>query len=246
MPDCANRFVAHFDMLGMSHLTMRDLPTAWGALQELDAAKEDRINLRIEVVTGDVGNVSGRVTSYAFSDTILLFTESDTRADLWAIVMIANEIFFRSIFRSIPVRGAIAHGEFCVDRTRHLFAGPPLIDAYRLGEDQQWLGLSVDPVVAERANAEPIEVAPGWPLVIPWSVPLSDGYEQRAVVDWPLCFHGNLVVEPPITVDQFYKAFVPLFGELDALPDRDRKKHENTVEFYNARMALRERLPPRQ
>ena len=41
------------------------------------------------------------------------------------------------------LRGAIAHGEFYVDSGTNTYIGKALIDAYRLEENQDWLGLSL-------------------------------------------------------------------------------------------------------
>ena len=42
------RFVAHYDMLGMSALVQRDLPKALSAIRQLDDARERILGLTIE------------------------------------------------------------------------------------------------------------------------------------------------------------------------------------------------------
>jgi len=67
---------------------------------------------------------------------------------LRAIIYLCNEIFARALNRPIPLRGGIAHGTFIVYPERNLFVGPPLVEAYRLGEKGQWLGPGVDKYTA--------------------------------------------------------------------------------------------------
>ncbi len=43
------RFVAHYDMLGMSALVQQDLDKAWGAIRQVDEDRERILSLVIEV-----------------------------------------------------------------------------------------------------------------------------------------------------------------------------------------------------
>lgn len=231
-----SRYVAYLDMLGMSQLTVRDPELAWQALSGLNETQQEILGLEIELLT--TGNrIRDRVRAFTFSDSIVMFSLSDELPDTWAMVILASELFTQALHCCIPVRGAIAHGRFLFNLERNLFAGPPLVSAYHLAEEAQWLGVRVDEAVAARAQAIPINSPRGRPVVIEWGVRVKSGARIVShVVDWVETHRANFTVPPPIGVEAFYEAFVRMFGRLEELPLDVRVKYENTVEFVNERL----------
>lgn len=151
-----------------------------------------------------------------------------------------NEILTLLLSRSIPFRVGMAYGLFVFNLDEGVFAGPPWIQAYRLGEDAQWIGVVLDQSVAERAAQLelPLQDMNGNDLVVQWDVPLKNGSKApRSVLAWPRSHRNNFRVKPPISVESFYQAFVQLFGPLSELRSREREKYENTVAFVNAMLA---------
>jgi hypothetical protein len=138
------------------------------------------------------------------------------------------------------MRGAITHGTFMMNTVANIFSGPALVEAYRLGEEGQWLGITVNDVVAQRSAAANLESSPGVPMICRWNLPTKSGHSERAVINWPACFRRNFLVPAPITIADFYKAFEQLFGPFSGLPENDRSKYSNTVDFVNDRLG---RLP---
>lgn len=224
-------------MLGMSDLAMRNPDLAWEVLSQLATVKQERLGLEIQKIdTGEL--IQGRVTSFTFSDTIIVFSRSDEPADTYAIVLLVMELFSSAFHYGVPLRGGIAHGRFMFNFDHNLFVGPALVQAYRLSEEAQWLGLRVDQEVAERSARIPIQSVRGKPTVIPWSTPLNGGeVEDSLVIDWVEAHRKNFQVKPPIGVAEFYAPFARLFGPFDALPDAVRVKYENTVVFINDRLS---------
>ena len=231
-----SRYVAYFDMLGMSELTVRDPELAWRALSELSNAQQEILQLEIKL-QATAERIQDRVRAFTFSDSIVMFSLSDGLPDTWAIVVMACELFARALRYCIPIRGAISHGRFLFNLDRNLFTGPPLVAAYQLAEEAQWLGIRVDEAVASRAQGIPINSPRGRPVIIKWEVPVKfGGTAMSHVVDWVETHRQNFKVTTPIGVDAFYQAFVQLFGPLEALPANVRLKYENTVEFVNERL----------
>jgi hypothetical protein len=229
------RYVAFFDMLGMSALTLRDPDLAFDALVKLWAARRDRLGWGVSSQTRP--NQIGRVTHFTFSDSIAMYTDYDRESDLRAIIVLCAELFAQALARSIPLRGGIAHGTFMVNVPANIFSGPALIEAYRLGEEAQLLGITVDDVVAQRAFAATLESSPGVPLLCKWNVPTKTGVSERSVINWPACFRKNFKVPSPISTSDFYKAFEPLFGSYKDLRQIDQAKYSNTVDFVNSQLA---------
>jgi hypothetical protein len=232
-----HRYVAHLDMLGMSALVMRDPDLAWNTLSKLTVAKQERLGLSFERIdTGQV--IQDRVHAFTFSDTIVAYSQSDGTADLLAMVLGVGELFYRALYFGIPLRGGIAHGRFMFNLEHNLFAGPALVEAYRLGEDAQWLGLRVDSEVAQRASAIPIRSERGQPIVIPWSVPAKDATPRNSmVIDWVEAHRNNFRVSPPISVADFYSPFSSLFGPFNTVSPDVRAKYEHTAVFINDRLS---------
>src|SRR5262249_19377084 len=130
-------------MLGMSALTVRDPDLAWDALSKLARAKEEILQLGF-IIAGSRTVVRERLATFTFSDMILIFSRSDALQDLQATVITATQLFGRALHYSIPIRGGISYGRFIFNTNYNLFAGPPLVHAYHLGEGAQWLGIVVD------------------------------------------------------------------------------------------------------
>jgi hypothetical protein len=172
----------------------------------------------------------------------LLFTAGEQPEDLRSIIFACNEILTLLLSRSIPFRVGLAHGLFVFNLDEGMFTGPPWIEAYRLGESAQWIGVVLEETVAERAGQlEPsLGDVNGNDLVVRWNVPFNDGSSApQWVLAWPRSHRNNFRVQPPISVESFYQAFEQLFGPLAGLRPRDREKYENTVTFVNAMLAGR-------
>jgi hypothetical protein len=241
-----NRYVAHVDMLGMSGLILKNPKLAWEAVSKMTQAKKKKLSDSFTV-----GNrhsfFKDHVAAFTFSDTILLFTKSDDADDLRAILMVCLELFAQVLHGSIPVRIGVAHGQFVFNGDEGLFVGPPLVHAYRQGEAAQWIGAVLDKTVADGARKLQPEFLSydRLPLVVDWDVPVKPGgTELHPVLSWPRSHRKNFAVALPISVEDFYRAFVQLFGPWSSLRSEDRRKYENTVSFVNATLGYRSALRP--
>lgn len=231
------RYVAHLDMLGMRGLALRDADLAWSTLQRLVEARDEILSLPVQLIdTNQI--VSDRIRAFTFSDTIIVYSQSVEKADISATIVLVSELFFRALYIGVPLRGGIACGRFDVDLRRNLFAGPALVDAYQLGEESQWIGVSVDEEVHEAALAVPICAKGGAPAVIRWPMTTpTDGSTTSFVIDWVAPHRRNFNI-PSIQPHTFYKlgGFQDLFGPFEELHERNRIKYENTVAFINDRL----------
>lgn len=228
MKQSHNRFVAHFDMLGMKQTVLRNVDEAWGALSDINEARKRIYEISFEIKDRNQF-VADRVRTFFFSDTVVIFTMSDEPEDLYAILILSSELFSNSLHRRVPLRGGIAYGEFFFNLEESLFLGIPLVKAYKIGECAQWIGIVVDQIVAEKAKLYPIGEE-----IIQWDVPQKDNSIKREfVLNWPWIFRKNFTVKP-VTIDAFYEAFKPLFGSYHDLRESDKIKYKNTVTFINS------------
>jgi len=231
MSDPSDRFVAHFDMLGMRSATKRNPDLAWERLSALSRVRDERMRLGIERLdTGAL--IKDRVYSFIFSDTLVAFSKSNGENDALALVLLTTELFTRALYYRIPLRGGIAHGRFEFNLERNLFSGPALVDAYELGESSQWLGIVIDDYTAKAAKNIPIR-SQGTDVVTFWDVPLKNSLpETRNVMNWIQTHQYRGPV--PLTAEVFYGTMSDMFGPWDELPPNVRVKYENTVAFFNA------------
>lgn len=80
-----------------------------------------------------------------FSDSIVLFSNNNTKSSLEIISNVAKRIMLSAIKREkpIPLKGALAEGDMTCDMDKQLFFGQALIDAYLLEENVQYYGIVV-------------------------------------------------------------------------------------------------------
>lgn len=230
-----NRFVAHFDMLGMSTLTKRNPDLAWKKLSALCHARDKRLSLGIQRLdTNEL--IADQVRTFTFSDTVIAFSKGSAENDALAMVLLMTELFTYSLHLCVPLRGGIAHGRFAFNFELNLFSGPALVDAYELGESAQWLGIVLDQHTTNVVSQLPIGKSYGSKgTVVPWDVQCKDGsIQRRNVVNWPESHGRNYVGPVPLTVESFYAPFQSLFGPYKELRPDVAAKYVNTVKFFNS------------
>lgn len=233
MSDRDIRYVAHIDILGMSELVDKDLDEAWGMLSDLVAVRDRANKLSLEFTdTGDTVNIPDAIKVVTFSDTIVLFTKTHSQIELRSMIVLVTEMFHKAIVSCVPVRVGISLGKFYFNDLKSMYAGPALIEAYRVGERSQWLGISL----AESAQDAAIELSMksnNSDVVVNWDIPCKTGIINGYAINWPALFAHDLKIEHPVTPELFYAAFQSSFGPYDGLPDTVRAKYINTVSFMN-------------
>jgi hypothetical protein len=70
-------------------------------------------------------------------------SESNTEKDLKTIVFAASIFLYEMMSKSIPVKGALAFGQFTADFELSKFFGIPLVDAYLLAEETKFYGAAI-------------------------------------------------------------------------------------------------------
>jgi len=221
-------------MLGFKGAIVRDIDKAWGALSDLRSAMDKIIGMEIEdISTRRV--IADRIKAYIFSDSILVFTLSDQPEDIKAILILASELFSKSLTSCVPLRGGISFGKFYFNEELNLFCGEPFVQAYQIGECAQWSGIVVHDSVAENYFNMPSMLKSGEnSILIQWDVPLKpSGQKKHWVINWPHIYKQSFKKPPPIATMDFYQAFESLFGSYDELRKDVKVKYVNTVEFIN-------------
>jgi hypothetical protein len=227
------RFVAHLDILGMSSIVERDADAAWDLLTDLVAVRDKTNSYELEFLeTKERVAISDAIRSVTFSDTILLFTMGSSDTDLRCMIVLVTEIFHKALCKCVPIRVGISFGKFYFNFDKSMYAGPALIDAYRVGESAQWLGIALSESVTERAVALNMTTGKS-KIIVPWVLPLKDRAKPCSVINWPAVVAHDFTVVPPLSVEQFYQPFESMFGALWQLPPEVQAKYRNTIEFLN-------------
>ena len=235
------RYVGHLDILGMSDLVHKNFDDAWGMLSDLVEVKDKLSNISIEFLeTKETVNISDVIKAVTFSDTIVLFTKTNSEIELRCMIVLITEIFHKAICKCVPIRAGLSVGEFSFNDEKSMYAGPALIEAYRIGEGSQWLGISLAKSIHEEAIKLNLQTG-GSDLVINWDIPLKDKTINGYVINWPALFAHDLKIKHPITSEQFYEGFQSSFGSYEDLPNTVKNKYINTVNFMNHQLEQHEK-----
>jgi hypothetical protein len=105
----------------------------------------------IESCTAERG--FGPVEKTWFSDTFLLYTPDDSGSSFGAIEATTRWFMYFLITAGIPVRGAMSCADLYADKQNNVFFGKALVEAYRYGENQDWIGFILSPSCIQQMAA---------------------------------------------------------------------------------------------
>ena len=162
-----------------------------------------------------------------FSDTFLIYSDDDSASDFAAMDMVARWFVHFLIMNRIPVRGAVACGDFYADSEHSPYFGKALVEAYEYGEAQDRLGYLLCP--SAMARLEVLDLSADARLNYAYSdVPFHEGKEpENAVKQLPGCLLGRWVMING--ENQCLSRLREMMGE--SKDARIVRKYKNTIEF---------------
>jgi hypothetical protein len=89
----------------------------------------------------------------SFSDSIVIFSKNDTFENFEYFLVALRAIFSNSIRAKIALKGGFAHGEISLNKTSQIYFGQPIIDAYLIEEDVNYLGVVADSSIDQYLNS---------------------------------------------------------------------------------------------
>jgi hypothetical protein len=141
-PACSrSRWLGYFDLLGTRQLIRSGDPSRVFWVYERAVREVTDWNSRLP-----------QIQHAWFSDTFLIYSESDAASDFVQMDMISRWFVFFLILAEIPVRGAIACGGFYADTSNQVYLGQALVEAYEFGEAQDWIGFLLCPSAVVRLD----------------------------------------------------------------------------------------------
>lgn len=133
-----NRYIAYFDVMGFTDYVYRTSHgKVVGRLKQLSDAVKAFNNIN-SAMASEADPEIGKpffAKGIIFSDTVLFYSEGDTEDDLLMVLSTATNFMDFTMSREIPIKGALAHGEFEANPTDQIYCGRPLIDAYKLADE---------------------------------------------------------------------------------------------------------------
>lgn len=136
-----SRWLGYFDLLGTRQL--------------IRSGDHFQVFLVYEKALREVSHWNSRLPQIRhawFSDTFLLYSESDASSGFVAMDIISRWFVHFLILAGIPVRGAIACGAFYADPSNQVYLGQALVEAYEFGEAQDWIGFLLCPSAVVRLD----------------------------------------------------------------------------------------------
>lgn len=132
--------IAYFDVLGFSNLIR----------EEKFLEKREKY----AKILNDAVNRNGRNLDYiAFSDSVIIKSESITEKELLDVCKAVSEISFQLLLElELPLRGCISCGDFTWDvkEGNSIISGAPILDAINWEKKQNWMGVILSPRIVDK------------------------------------------------------------------------------------------------
>ena len=139
-PKC-ERFVAFLDLLGFKDKVMRS--THEEIYAELHKISTVRQYLEGTTNNDSIQKALNDVDIYivSFSDSIVLFSKNDDIDNFKFFSIALLGLFSEAIKNKIAIKGAVAHGLVSLNKSEQIYFGQPIIDAFLLEEDVNFIGV---------------------------------------------------------------------------------------------------------
>ena len=193
--------LAVFDVLGFSSLVAEKGLTEVTALYSkliTEAVKKEamRTYTIIRLSENQKGSVFGALlVSHAhFSDTILLWAPL-VQHFIDPFLARCADMVCEALKLGIPLRGAVAVGPAVMHTRTGTFVGTPVVEAAKLEQSQDWLGVSLGPSMLAADVAREFDPT----LVIPYAVPFKKRRERiyaDLALDWANRFRSRFETDP--------------------------------------------------
>jgi hypothetical protein len=135
------RFVAFFDILGFKDRVMRESHEK--IYKDLAGIQVNEKKLEKVLENQAVKNIFNNSEIYVvkFSDSVVLFSKNDTIDNFILFLISARFLFYSFLKRNFLVKGGMAYGEISLDKENQLYFGQPIIDAFLLEEEVNYIGV---------------------------------------------------------------------------------------------------------
>jgi hypothetical protein len=159
-----------------------------------------------------------------FSDTFLAYASDDSGRSFSFIDLFSRQFAYFLIEASIPVRGALSCGKFYADRSRSLYFGPALIEAFEYTEAQDWIGFLLSPSAENQLGSLGIPASQRLNYAY-WNVPLKTG-KKILTSKLPACILGQW-----LEINGRNLCLEKLYSLKRSVKPQYLRKYENAIKF---------------
>ncbi|HYV91548.1 MAG TPA: hypothetical protein VE978_07190 [Chitinophagales bacterium] len=178
------RFIAFFDIMGFKEMVfrlkheevfkkLRDLSFIIDTIKKYDRSLSNTNKI-------EVANYA-TIKSVMFSDSVLFISEGATREDAKTTIVAAVWILNLCLRSEIPIKGAIAYGDFTAELEYSIYFGQPLIDAFLLQDELLFYGAIIHHSLESFLILNNINFDN---LLSEYMTPLKSGKVKHKIVNW--------------------------------------------------------------
>jgi len=229
------RFVCFFDILGFKDRVMRESHSdIYRDLADIqvneDVLSEVLDKEAIHNLFGDFG-----IHVVKFSDSIVLFSKNDTIENFIIFLISARFLFCSFLKKNFLIKGGMAYGNISLDREKQLYFGQPIIDAYLLEEEVNYIGVVAHNSIEEFKQSITVEnkfYSVLLKLIFEGKSPLKSGLITHFNLDWFLKFIDKESKKGK-QEDIKKEIIVCLKNYYLGVSGSPRRYIDNTIEFLN-------------
>ena len=82
-----------------------------------------------------------RTLLISYTDTFIIYSKATQTTGYPELVRASKNFINTCIYKRLPIRGAISHGELILGHDNKILMGKAFLESYEYGEDQNWIGL---------------------------------------------------------------------------------------------------------
>ena len=222
-----SRFVAFVDILGFKELVATS--NHEDIYRKLHAISESKKFLQ---GTSDVPESQARyqgsnIYIASFSDSIVVFSKSDSIDNFYSFLIAVRWLFAKTISDGIPIKGALAHGTISVNKSSQIYFGKPIIDAYLMEEDVNYMGATCHHSIDSYLQTKIPEINPEIDeFLFETKTPLKSGYYTHLNINWFRQIRNATKVSPDLI-----RNVISTFKLSSSGPSR--KYVDNTIKIFD-------------
>jgi len=227
------RFVAFFDLLGFKDKVMRSShEDIYAELHKISIIRKNlETSVNEEIIQENFKDADIYIVS--FSDSIVLFSKNDSVDNFKFFTLSLIAIFSNAIKNKIAIKGAVAHGMVSLNKTEQIYFGQPIIDAYLLEEDVNFLGIlchnSIDKYLKNMKSSEFIDETYKF-----YETPLKYGSIKHYFIDYYHYIIDSKKKEESLESEEKYNNIINVFKDFYiTVSGNPRRYIDNTIKFIN-------------
>lgn len=177
-----NRFVCFLDILGFKDLVMRKShDEIYNSLNEISKTKR-----LVEESVKDIESIGdAEVYIVSFSDSIVVFSKNDNLDNFYYFLLAVRWLFTSAFNKNIPMKGGFSHGEVSLNKSEQIYFGQPIIDAYLMEEDVNYMGIAAHSTIDYYVSKlQKLELKKIDPLLFESKTPLKCGQLVHTNINW--------------------------------------------------------------